>query len=330
MAKKTLSKPLKTIYLFSSSTKDEVPHDSNVVLVNLAVFQSDGAVHLHNPSEQLKTWISGWQASGKRVLVSLGGDASPPQDWHHFYGEKSPEAFKALTENLSKLQINYGFDGFDLDVEGQSVLTLDDAKQFAELGTRLRNKFPDAIIALTVPANNALISGTFWADFIGGLEPPHNRGWNVMAVIAHDKAEFDRVYDFVQIMAYDSPSDVRDKHHQGSAAWLAHVYRDFAQPCTYKFNTGIKQAGAEAYNNYPGIATSKLVLGVTADAANPGYAAPTEIAKVQAELKTLAEDRDASLPALDLQLGGGMVWQAGSDKANRDHAVSTALYALLK
>lgn len=323
MTKKTLSKPFKTIYVFSSSTENQVPHESNVVLVNLALFESNGDVHLHNPSEQLKNLIIGWKNDGKCVLVSLGGDANPPQDWHYFY---DANVFDRFTENLSKLQNEYGFDGFDLDVEGKSVLTLDDAKQFAQLGMQFRNKFPDAIIALTVPANNALISGAYWADFIGGMEPPHNQGWNVMAVIAHNKTEFDRIYDFVQIMAYDSPSDTRATHSQGSAAWLAHVYRDFAQPCTYKFNTGIKQTGAEAYNNYPGISTTKLVLGVTAAPGHPGYAGPAEIGKLRTELETLTKEHGVSEAALDL--GGGMVWQAGSDKDN--HAVSTALYALLK
>lgn len=330
MKNKTLSKPLKTIYVFSSTTENQVPDKSNVVLVNLAVFNSKGVVQLHEPSAQLKTLISGWQKDGKCVLVSLGGDAKEPQDWHYFYDTNSPAAFKAFTEGLSALQNEYGFDGFDLDVEGKSVLTLDDAKQFAKLGTRLRDKFPDAIIALTVPANNVLAPEAYWTDFIGGLEPPHDKGWNVMTVIAHDKAEFDRIYDFVQIMAYDSPSDTRGKHSQGSAVWLAHVYRDFAQPCTYKFNTGIKQAGAEAYNDYPGIATTKLVLGVTASDGKPGYAEPIEIGKVRAELATLAKEHSESGAALDLKLGGGMVWRADSDKGNQNYAVSTALYALLK
>ena len=323
MKKKTLSKPLKTIYVFSSSTENQVPDESNVVLVNMAVFEKDGAVFLHEPSAQLKTLINGWQKDGKCVLVSLGGEAEPIQDWHHFYGKEFSEAFEAFTKNLSTLQNEYGFDGFDLDVEGQSVLTMDDAKKFAEFGTRLRNKFPDAIIALTVPADNALTPGAYWADFIGGMSAPHNLGWNVMTVIAHDKAEFDRIYDFVQIMAYDSPSDKRGDHTQGSAVWLAHVYRDFSQTCTYEFNKRIPQSGADDYNNSPGFSTSNLVLGVTADTANQGYATPSEIGQVQTELETLTKPES-------LKLGGGMIWRADSDKRNQDHAVSTALYALLK
>nr|BAK02923.1 predicted protein [Hordeum vulgare subsp. vulgare] len=93
------------------STTDDVNPKAKFVILAFANPQSDGSVLVDDanfPADLVKSW----QASGKKVLLSIGGQNG---NWPFVFG--SDASVNTFVSTMASALDKYGLDGVDLDIE---------------------------------------------------------------------------------------------------------------------------------------------------------------------------------------------------------------------
>ncbi len=232
--------------------------------------------------------VNGWKASGKKVLLSVGGQNGR---WDVvFFSSANTNNF---INSIYSALVEYNLDGIDLDIESYSTPPRSVANMIialkAKIGSKLLIVSPECV---TVYEGVAIPS----AD-LGG------QAWNYFVPII--KAA-DSSIDFYQVQAYNNwygglPA--------GSFNYIKEVYLHWRNlPGTIPWSSVIP--------DFSGVNPNKLVMGVLAStsAGVSSYYAPPNVIK---EFKNW-------LKANNYPLKGFMMWNSNWDRLN-NYQVSNAI-----
>jgi chitinase len=265
----------------------------------------------------LRKTVSMAKQHDTKVLLAIGG-------WFHLNGGESYPYFKAaitnpasrkkLVNELARIADREKLDGIDLDFEHPR--TSEDARSLAEFAKDLSNALHPKGKELSIAVNGKVHSVT---------------GTEIHSVV-FDPSMF-QYFDHVNLMAYDGQWD-----GDYNAANLS----------PYSYSANIIDYWIRLFDQH-GFERDKLVLGV------PLYAQPEDPAIKQVSYEAIIENNKANVNrdtvqmnnttyhynghatlqkktalALENQLGGMMLWEAGLDAAGPGSAagaISKALYA---
>jgi chitinase len=280
------------------STTDDVNPKATHVILAFANTNADGSVYVdtaHWPT----TLIKNWQAQGKKVIISIGGQNGL---WVPIFN--NPNNF---INSVKSIINTYGLDGVDLDIENyetapQAVaLTINQLRQ--ALGTSKQIIISPEIVgvyqASSVPSATA-----------GGS------AWNYFVPVLKDSLSS---IDYVQPQFYNNWYGGNGYNPSGASAdYIVNGYINWINQVAGMFPTSW---AITPIPNFSGVPASKLVIGVLASTSAGGaayYATPDMIA---AAFNTLQQ-------TYQVQPGGIMMWDSNWDKLN-GYTISNKAASLL-
>lgn len=280
------------------STTDDVNPKATHVILAFANTNPDGSVFVdtaHWPT----TLIKNWQAQGKKVIISVGGQNGL---WVPIF--QNPDNFINSIKNIIN---TYGLDGVDLDIENYET-----APQAVALTI---NQLRAAIGASKQIIVSPEIVGVYQASPVPSATAGGN-AWNYFVPVLKDSLNS---IDYVQPQFYNNwyggigynPSGASaDYIVNGYVNWMNQVVGMF--PATW---------GTTTIPNFSGVPANKLVIGVLASTSAGGaayYATPDMIA---AAFNTLQQ-------TYKVQPAGIMMWDSNWDTLN-NKAISNEAVSLL-
>jgi chitinase len=270
-------------YCGQSSTDDVNPNVKFVILA-FANPQSDGTVIVDDANFPTKL-VSSWQASGKKVLISVGGQNG---NWGFVFATTANTA--NFVNSLENILTQYGLDGVDLDIESYLATPRTVANAIISLRQAIGNK-----LIIVSPEDVAVI------QTVGYVPTPDAAGqpWNYFVPIVNLA---DAAIDFYQPQAYNNGYD---SFAGGSEEYLQDVYLNWCN----------LPAAGQPITGYNGINGSKLLIGLEASTSAGGssfYASADTITKFKSWISTNG-----------FPLEGFMIWDSHWDALN-SYAVSTA------
>ena len=93
------------------STDDDVNSKVKFVILAFANPQADGTVQVDDPNFPTAL-VSSWQASGKKVLLSIGGQNG---NWAFIFATST--SISNFINSMANVLTQYNLDGVDLDIE---------------------------------------------------------------------------------------------------------------------------------------------------------------------------------------------------------------------
>jgi chitinase len=97
------------------STADDVNPNVKFVILAFANPQVDGSVLVDSANFPAKL-VAGWQGSGKKVLISVGGQNG---NWAFVFASSS--SISNFISTLASILVTYNLDGVDLDIESYTA-----------------------------------------------------------------------------------------------------------------------------------------------------------------------------------------------------------------
>jgi chitinase len=261
---------------------------ANLVMVAFALVDAQGMpsfeLNGNMTPDQFKQAVKQLQTAStpKKVILSVGGQGA--------YWQGALDHPQTFTQGIATIINTYHFDGVDLDIEGSSLATSDQAQQLIQLIASLRQQFKQTT------DRNLLITVTPECTTVVNTVPTIGGGWNTMVPVINQAINN---IDFIQVQAYNN-NPYGDT--AGSATFFENIYKNWIAP--FPTTNPVK---------YNGMPASKLLLGVPASstAANQAYyPSPAVLTQVLQDLTQEYSD-----------FGGIMTWDSHWDALN-SYAVS--------
>lgn len=273
-------------YCGQSSTDDVNPNVKFVILA-FANPGADGTVVVDDVNFPT-TLVKSWQSSGKKVLISVGGQNG---NWGFVFATSTN--INNFINSLAAILVKYNLDGVDLDIESYNAAPQTVVDTLKGLRSAIGNKLivvsPEDVAVIQtvsyVPAPNA--GGQPWNYFV----PIINLG--------------DQYIDFYQPQAYNNGYD---SFAGGSVGYLQDVYLNWCN----------LPAAGTPIPNFTGVPGKKLLIGLEASTSAGGssfYASPDVITQFK---KWIADN--------NYPIEGFMIWDSHWDTLN-GFAVSNAASA---
>lgn len=238
------------------STYDDVNHRATTVILAFSNTVRDGSIVV-DTGNWPTTMVSKWQAAGKKVLISVGGQNGV---WDYIFESETNEGnfVRAVVDVISK----YSLDGIDLDIEAYHSPPSIVARMINNLRAGLTAKFP-------VIRKQIVVSPECVAVYQGSGVPDANVGGNPFNYFVPIINLADAAIDFYQVQAYNN---WYDGVSGGSLDYLKNVYLN------WRNLQGLGQWG-KPIPNFNGVAGNKLLMGVLASTSAGGaaYYAPPAI-----------------------------------------------------
>lgn len=259
------------------STTDDVNPNVKFVILAFVNPQYDGTI-LVDDANFPHALVANWQASGKKVLLSVGGQNG---NWAFVFS--TPSCISNFINSMAAALVNYGLDGVDLDIESYSATPRTVAETIISLRTAIG---PNKLIVVS-PEDVAVIQSV---SFVPTPDTP-GQPWNYFVPIVNLA---DSAIDFYQPQAYNNGYD---SYAGGSVGYLQDVYLNWRN---------IAPAGSIV--GYNGIKGEKLLIGLEASTSAGGssfYATPDVVRQFKSWLATN-----------NYPIEGFMIWDSHWDTLN--------------
>jgi chitinase len=230
--------------------------------------------------------VNSWQASGKQVFISVGGQNG---NWAYVFA--SATSINNFVASLVAAVEKYGLDGVDLDIESYMATPRTVANAIIQLKGALGKK-----LIIVSPEDVAVYQGTTVPDADAG-----GNAFNYFVPIINLA---DSAIDYYQPQAYNN---WYDGETGGSLVYLKDVYENW----TNKQGEGQWDTPLP---NFDGVDGSKLLIGVMASQSAGGagyYATPDTITQFKDWINTSK-----------YSLKGFMIWDTNWDAVN-GYVIST-------
>lgn len=276
-------------YCGQSTTDDVNPKATHVILA-FANSNSDGSLSVDSANWPTAL-INSWQASGKKVILSVGGQNG---HWDSIFA--NPNNFIA---SVSSILTKYHLDGVDLDIEGYTT-----APQAVSLTINLlRNELGNSKQIIISPE----VVGVYQAVAVPSPSQGGN-AWNYFVPVIN--ASINQI-DYVQPQLYNNWYDTSTM----SANYLMNGYLQWNN------QNGLYGTKAFASNVYTGVPANKLIMGVLASTSAGGAAFYPTPAMLTSAITTLSSQYTT-------QVGGVMMWDSHWDTLNNRVISNAAVSAL--
>lgn len=276
-------------YCGQSTTDDVNPKATHVILA-FANSNSDGSISVDSANWPTAL-ISQWQASGKKVILSVGGQNG---HWDSIFA--NPTNF---VNSVNSILTKYHLDGIDLDIEGYTT-----APQAVSLTIgQLRNALGASKQIIISPE----VVGVYQAVAVPSATTGGN-AWNYFVPIIN--ASINQI-DYVQPQLYNNWYDTSTM----SANYLMNGYLQWNN------KNGLYGTTAFASSVYAGVPANKLIMGVLASTSAGGAAFYPTPAMLADAISTLSSKYAT-------QVGGVMMWDSHWDTLNNRVISNTAATAL--
>lgn len=271
------------------STDDDVHPKTTTVILAFVNTQPDGSV-LADDANFPTTLINKWHASGKKVIISVGGQNG---NWPNVFANSTTTA--NFIAALKGIVDKYNLDGVDLDIENY----LATPRTVANMIINLRATLGTSKLIIVSPEDV-----TIFQEF-GVPSPDASTGYYNYFVPIIQLA--DHAIDFYQPQAYNNYFHMT----AGTAAYFQDVYLN------WRNLQGLVSWG-KPIDNFTGVDGNKLLMGMLASNVAGGanyYANASEINNFK-----------AWLTANNYPLRGFMMWDSHWDQLN-NFTVSNACTA---
>ncbi len=237
------------------------------------------------------TLINGWQYSGKKVLISVGGQNG---NWSAIFQDATHQ--QNFIDSVINIIDSYHLDGVDLDIEAYLTPPETVAQVINNLRTALDGKFGSSPRKLIIVSPEDLtVSQTQNYTAISGA-------YNYFVPIIRDGID---AIDYVQPQFYN---DWYDGFAGGTQNYVLDVYLNWRNhvgiPSTYNPNPAPIPSSI-----YPGVPEDKLIIGVIASTSAGGssYYTPPDVLSNSIKLLSSQYNYD---------VGGVMLWDSHWDTSN--------------
>jgi len=253
----------------------------------------DGSVTVNTeywPTDLIKSW----QASGKKVIISVGGQNG---NWSDIFADDTHIA--TFINSVKNIINTYGIDGIDLDIENYAATP-------HTVATTIKN------LRVALGPNKQIIVSPEVTTVYYGLAIPSantaNTDWNYFVPVLNEAIDD---IDYVQPQYYNNniynlPNGSSSFLINGYQTWLGIALNPAPDAWTVPFASGL----------YVGVPPEKLIMGVLASNSAGGSAYYTTPDNLTAAISTLNQ-----VPAS--QVGGVMMWDSHWDKLN-NYVISDA------
>lgn len=260
------------------STTDDVNPNVKFVILAFANPQANGTV-LVDDANFPTALVSKWQASGKKVLISVGGQNG---NWPFVFATST--SIDNFILSMAATLTNYNLDGVDLDIESYMATPRTVANTIIALRTAIGN---DKLIIVS-PEDVTVI------QTVGFVPTPDTPGqpWNYFVPIVNLA---DYAINFYQPQAYNNGYD---SYAGGSVGYLQDVYLNWRN----------LPAAGTPIPGYNGIDGNKLLIGLEASTSAGGssfYASPSVVEAFKSWISTNG-----------YPLEGFMIWDSHWDALN--------------
>lgn len=233
------------------STTDDVNPNVKFVILAFANPQPDGTV-LVDTANFPTSLVQGWQSSGKKVLISVGGQNG---NWGFVFSTSS--TISNFVSTLADILSTFGLDGVDLDIESYNATP----RTVANTIEQLRAAIGSSKLIIVSPEDVTVIQTVSYVPSPDAAGQP----WNYFVPIINLA---DQYIDFYQPQAYNNGYD---SYAGGSVGYLQDVYLNWVN----------KAAAGTPIPNFTGVPGAKLLMGLEASPSAGGssfYASPTVVA----------------------------------------------------
>jgi len=189
------------------STDDDVNSQVKFVILAFANPQADGTVQVDD-SNFPTALVSSWQKSGKKVLISVGGQNG---NWPFVFSTSS--SINNFITSMANILTQYKLDGVDLDIENYMATP----RTVATTINSLRQAIGTDKLIIVSPEDVAVIQSV---SFVPTPDTP-GQPWNYFVPIVNLA---DASIDFYQPQAYNNGYD---SYAGGSADYLKDVYTNW-------------------------------------------------------------------------------------------------------
>jgi chitinase len=266
------------------------------VILAFANSNSDGSLSI-DTANWPTSLIKNWQASGKKVIISVGGQNG---NWPVIFA--NPQNF---INSVQSILTTYNLDGVDLDIENYNT----NPQTVALTINSLRAAIGKSKQIIVSPENVAINEATYWI-----VPTPLNNvtswssNWNYFVPIINQAIDS---IDYVQPQYYNNGYSGLTA---GSASFMVNGVLEWMN------KQGIA-TGDEPITGYNGVPANKLVIGVLAStsAGNSSYyAGSTNIATAISTLHS----------TYGIDVAGVMMWDSHWDTLNGNVVSNEAAAAL--
>lgn len=271
------------------STDDDVNPNTRTVILAFVNTQPDGSV-IADDANFPTTLISKWKDSGKKVVISVGGQNG---NWPNVFATNI--SINNFISSLSSIVVSYGLDGVDLDIENYLATPNTVAYMIISLRGALG---PNKLIIIS-PEDVTVMQefGVPDGDTVTGY-------YNYFVPIIKLA---DSAIDYYQPQAYNNWYEVP----AGSLSYLQNVYLNWR-------NLQGNMTWAHPIANFTGVDGNKLLMGIEAspEAGGSNYYVNS----------TTIQDFKNWLVGNDYPLKGFMMWDSHWDALN-NYIISDTCYA---
>ncbi len=278
------------------STGDDINPKATHVIMAFANSNADGSISTDTMPTVL---ISSWRASGKKVLISVGGQNG---NWDVIFANATNQQ-KFIASVVNTIQ-NANIDGVDLDIEGYATDPNVVATTINNLRSALDAKFgtnPRKLIIVS-PENVAIYQGTPTILGVAG------QAYNYFIPIIKNAIN---AIDYVQPQFYNN---WYDGYAGGSSQYLLDVYLNWNnQQGLSPASWGITPFAPSVF---AGVPQNKLVIGLLASTSAGIASYYTTPATLSSVMNTLASQGN--------NIAGVMLWDSHWDTLNNNAISNTA------
>ncbi len=279
------------------STTDDVNAKATHVIMAFANSNADGSISTDTMPTAL---ISGWHATGKKVLISVGGQNG---NWDVIFSSSTNQQ-NFITSVINTIK-NAGIDGVDLDIEAYATAPTTVATVINNLRTQMDAQFgtnPRKLIIVS-PEDVTIYQGLPSTQGVAG------QAYNYFIPIIKNAIN---AIDYVQPQFYNN---WYDGYAGGTSNYLLDVYLNWTnQQGLAPASWGITPFAPSVF---AGVPQNKLIIGLLASTSAGGsayYALPSTIVSV---INTLQSTYSSNV-------AGVMLWDSNWDKLNGDLISNTA------
>jgi chitinase len=234
------------------SKEDDLNPSASIVILAFSNTNSDGSVSIDDANFPTAL-VKKWQASGKTVVVSVGGQNG---NWGYVFANST--SINNFVTSLAAAVTKYGLDGVDLDIESYNAAPFTVANVIIQLKKALGTK-----LIIVSPEDVAVYQGSAVPDANSTAGIAFN--YFVPIIKLADKS-----IDYYQPQAYNNWYDAETG---GSLRYLQDVYENWLNlQGTGQWDTPLP--------DFNGVDGNKLLIGVLASPSAGGaayYATPATI-----------------------------------------------------